>query len=250
MTTGVTMPSLRPLSTLRMLRTIGGTAGLVMTAAPSAASVGARAAPTSRASQTSKLSNMPAASSQPMTTVSGRAKTRSRTNTFASARSSAGRTREASENSTQTRVTSVISWTVSRSSALSNGVAVERMAPTATNTMGAVKSARCNRADTAPHANTAAAMTATVAAVIRRWRSSRTRPPDCFDWRLEPEELCLLGGELLFAEDALVLEGGELLELFDLRALGGLGCGWFWCGLGRNWGSRCSLGLGFGASLC
>ena len=53
---------------------------LVMTTAPSAASVGASAAPTSRASQTSKLSNIPAASSQPRTTVSGSATARSRTN--------------------------------------------------------------------------------------------------------------------------------------------------------------------------
>ena len=36
-----------------------------------------------------------------------------------------------------------------------------------------------------------------------------------------------LGGELLLGEDALVLEGGELLDLFDLRGLGGFGCGRF-----------------------
>jgi hypothetical protein len=39
------------------------------------------------------------------------------------------------------------------------------------------------------------------------------------------QDLCLLGGELLPGENALVLEGGKLLELFDLRALGGFGLG-------------------------
>src|SRR5690242_12387571 len=52
----------------------------------------------------------------------------------------------------------------------------------------------------------------------------------------EPQDLCLLGGELLLGEDALVLEGGKLLELFDLRALGGFGCGGFICWSGGRRG--------------
>ena len=48
-TNGVAMPSLSPLSTLRMRRIRIGTAGLVTTGSPRAASVGARIAPMSSA---------------------------------------------------------------------------------------------------------------------------------------------------------------------------------------------------------
>jgi hypothetical protein len=47
----VAIPSLRPLSTLTSRRILAGTAGLAIMPAPSAASVGASAAPTSSASQ-------------------------------------------------------------------------------------------------------------------------------------------------------------------------------------------------------
>src|SRR4029077_8260858 len=54
------------------------------------------------------------------------------------------------------------------------------------------------------------------------------------------------GGELLLGEDALVLEGGKLLDLFDLRALGGFGCGGFRCGGGVLWGWG---GVGWGGFI-
>jgi len=47
----VAIPSLSPLSTLISRRILAGTAGLTITAAPSAASIRASAAPTSTASQ-------------------------------------------------------------------------------------------------------------------------------------------------------------------------------------------------------
>src|SRR5271157_6010695 len=45
--------------------------------------------------------------------------------------------------------------------------------------------------------------------------------------RSEPQDLRLLGGELLLGDDALVPEDGKLLELVDVRALGGFRCGGF-----------------------
>src|SRR3954447_20104987 len=60
-TTGVTMPSLRPLSTVITRRIRGGTAGLVTTGKPSAASVGASAAPTTSARQAPNPGNSHAA---------------------------------------------------------------------------------------------------------------------------------------------------------------------------------------------
>src|SRR5690348_4976871 len=60
----------------------------------------------------------------------------------------------------------------------------------------------------------------------------------------DPQDLCLRGGELLIGKDALVLEGGKLLDLFDLRALGGFGCGGFRCGGFIRWsGGRRGLVL-------
>ena len=55
----MTMPSFRPLSTLTMRRTRAGTRGSPMIAAPSAASVGASAAPTNSASQTPRPADQP-----------------------------------------------------------------------------------------------------------------------------------------------------------------------------------------------
>jgi hypothetical protein len=72
MTTGVAIPSFRPLSTVINRRVLDGTAGSLTTGVPSAASVGARAAPTRRASQVPSPGRCQAASAQPASTVSGR----------------------------------------------------------------------------------------------------------------------------------------------------------------------------------
>ena len=79
MTTGVTMPSLRPLSTVMRRRIRSGTAGFVTTGTPSAASVGASAAPTSKASHTPRAGKSQPARPQPASTVSGSPTASSRT---------------------------------------------------------------------------------------------------------------------------------------------------------------------------
>ena len=65
MTTGVAMPSLRPLSTVISWRIRDGTAGFVTTGIPSAASVGASAAPTRRASHEPELGEEPGGQGPP-----------------------------------------------------------------------------------------------------------------------------------------------------------------------------------------
>ena len=77
-TIGVAMPSLSPLSTFSARRTFAGTCGFDMTGAPSAASVGASAAPTSSAAHGSKPSTTIAAPA-PRAIVSGRPTPSSRT---------------------------------------------------------------------------------------------------------------------------------------------------------------------------
>ena len=71
-TTGVAMPSLRPLSTLRTRRTRAGRRWSAITAALRAASVGAREAPISPASASGMLGNTSTASTVPATIDSGR----------------------------------------------------------------------------------------------------------------------------------------------------------------------------------
>ena len=71
MTTGVTIPSFKPLSTVISRRTLEGTAGFMTTGSPRAASVGARAAATNKVSQMPWLGNSHCASAHPATTVRG-----------------------------------------------------------------------------------------------------------------------------------------------------------------------------------
>ena len=110
-TTGVARPSFKPLSTLsaRLIRI--GTWGSATTGAPRAASVGASAAATNAHSHGSK-SNSRTATPKPSRIVSGRPISSSRTGSPASARNPRRLTREASEKSTSTSVTSTISRTV------------------------------------------------------------------------------------------------------------------------------------------
>ncbi len=76
----------------------------------------------------------------------------------ASALSSRSPTLAASENSTQTRVTSVSSaQDLGARRAAVSGIVTAIRTPTATKTIGAVRSARSSRADSAPQPNTAAA---------------------------------------------------------------------------------------------
>ena len=112
-TNGVAIPSFSPLSRLIRRRILAGTARLSITPAPSAASVGARAAPISRASQMLMPPNRASASSVPRPIVSGRPIPSSRRQRPSSARRSRSPTRDASENSTSTSVTSARTFTAS-----------------------------------------------------------------------------------------------------------------------------------------
>ena len=112
-TTGVAMPSLSPLSTFSTRRTRSGTAGSVITAAPSAASVGASAAPTSSAIQTPMPSNIQHRQQRPGGDGERQPHREQACVQPRSARKSRSRTRAASANSTQTRVTSASTLTAS-----------------------------------------------------------------------------------------------------------------------------------------
>ena len=160
-TTGVAIPSLRPLSTVISRRIRDGTALFVTTGTPSAASVGAKAAATSRASQRSSPGRSQTATAHPSRIVRGRPKPSSRTQRPRSYRSSETRMRAASEKRTHTRVTSTSGLRFSGADGVSIVPSAARTTPTATKTIGAVRSARSSRAETIPHTKTAAAITAT-----------------------------------------------------------------------------------------
>jgi hypothetical protein len=161
MTTGVAIPSLRPLSTVMSRRTRDGTVGFVTTGTPNAASVGASAAATSRASHTSSPDTSQRASTHPSTMVSGRPIPSNRTYRPRSCRRSGTRTREASQKSTQTRVSSTSGLRLSGAVDESTRPSAARITPTTTKTMGAVRSARSSRAATIPHTKIAAVTTST-----------------------------------------------------------------------------------------
>ena len=142
---GVAMPSLSPLSTLSARRTLPGTAGSDITVAPRAASVGASAAPISRAAHRSTSSTTSAAA-VPSATVNGSPTPSSRPYRPRSRRNWLGRTRDASANSTHTRVTSAITLTKCGSRARSRISSPSASTkPAATKTIGAVSPTRCRR---------------------------------------------------------------------------------------------------------
>jgi hypothetical protein len=150
MTMGVTMPSFKPLSTVMSLRILDGTARLVTTGRPRAASVGARAAATSRASQTPSCGNSQYASAQPARTVSGSPTASSRTIRPRSRRISPNGTPAASENSTHTNVTSTSGLSVSLAAGAAMRPVTASIPPMATKTIGAVRSSRSSRPDRTP----------------------------------------------------------------------------------------------------
>ncbi len=158
-TNGVAMPSLSPLSTLISRRILAGTTGLAIIPAPSAASVGAKAAPTIRANQMLVIPVSASASSVPRAIVSGSPIPSSRRYKPRSARSPCSPTRDASQNNTSTRVISASALIISRlgwTPRGANGPWV-RTSPAPTNVIGAVTSNRSSRADSAPQANISAA---------------------------------------------------------------------------------------------
>ena len=152
-TTGVAMPSLRPLSTVISWRIRDGTAGFVTTGIPRAASVGASAAPTRRASHSPNWGKNQRARAHPNTIVSGRPAPSSRTYRPTSRRNCCRGRRAASEKSTQTSVSSSIGVRPSGGEEPSTSPDQARAAPTAVKTTGAVRSDCCSRAETRAHAN-------------------------------------------------------------------------------------------------
>src|SRR5580693_3581037 len=176
-TTGVAIPSLSPLSMLSSRRIRAGTAGFTITPAPRAASVGARAAPTSRASQTFMPLKSASASSIPRPIVSGSPTPSSRRHRPRSARRSANLTRDASENSTRTRVISASAFTNSWEGAKPSGASRPWVSskPASTKMIGAVTSYRSSRADSAPQTKTIAATIAASEALTGSCLPSRGR---------------------------------------------------------------------------
>src|ERR1700749_4639617 len=176
-TNGVAIPSLRPLSTLISRRILAGTSGLAIMPAPSAASVGASAAPTSSASQMPALRSRANASSAPRPIVTGSAAPSSRRYRPESARSSCSQTREASENRTRARVNSarvLISSLLGVTPRTASGPWVSS-SPASTNVIGAGTSNRSSRADSVPHPNTRTATIARSATLTRPAPSGRRR---------------------------------------------------------------------------
>ncbi len=139
-TNGVTIPSLRPLSTFSARRIRTGTDLLVTTARPSAASVGARMVATKAAAPHPTAGNVRYASTAPATIVSGSPTNSSRLGRAASPSTSRSRTVDASANSSRASVSSVMVRTASLPN--ENGSTPNppgpRIAPTATNTIGPV----------------------------------------------------------------------------------------------------------------
>ena len=111
-TTGVAMPSLRPLSTLRTRRTRAGRRSSPITDALSAASVGARLAAIRPARASGRLGNRTTATAVPARIDSGRPMANKRPVSGRSRRAAAGGTAEASPNSNRASVSSASAWTV------------------------------------------------------------------------------------------------------------------------------------------
>jgi len=147
------MPSFNPLSTVISRRMRAGTDGLVTTGSPSAASVGASAAPTRRASQIPREGRSHCARPHPASTVNGSPIASSRTIRPRSWRMSRNGTAAASQNSTQTNVTSTTTLNDAMADGVSTMCRAANSPPTATNTTGAVRSSRSRRPDTTPHRN-------------------------------------------------------------------------------------------------
>ena len=139
-TNGVMMPSFSPLSTLSARRMRTGTARSVTTAKPSAASVGARIVATRSAVAQVMSANIHRASRAPAITVSGRPMNSSRSGIVRSPSTARSRTPEASANSSNAKVSSVMVSAASLSNATGriSTPAGPNRAPAATNTMGAV----------------------------------------------------------------------------------------------------------------
>ena len=149
-TTGRTIPSFKPLSTLRFCRTRIGRRLSLTTAWPSAASVGASTAASSAASTRLRPSKSSTATTVPATMVSGSEMPSRRDGVPDSLRKTRRSMSTASVNNTSTRVASTRIAMVSPSMSRSNQPRppIPQMIPIVVNTIGAVMGDIEERCDT------------------------------------------------------------------------------------------------------
>ena len=178
-TTGVAMPSLRPLSTFSTRRTRTGRRSSAITDALSAASVGARLAAISPARASGRLGNRTTATAVPARIDSGSPMASSRAVRGRSRRAAAGGTPEASPNSNRASVSSASAWTVWPSMSMLPIPQSElaRSNPATMNTSGPVRSWRANQSDRIAHPKITAASAARAVSFIGRNPPVGGRPP-------------------------------------------------------------------------
>ena len=181
-TNGVAMPSLRPLSTLSTRRMRSGTRSSSMMAAPSAASVGATAAPMTAHTHHDSEGKSSFAVTVPRAMVMGNPPRSRREGSSASASRSRSFTRAASPNRTTASASSAISLTPSPpscTSTIANGPRVTTT-PISTNHIGDVMFHFSNRSATSDQAMSANA-TARPAGMLKSCTMSVWLPavPQC-----------------------------------------------------------------------
>ena len=176
-TTGSAIPSLRPLSTLSACRTRTGTPGLLTTACPSAASVGASTAPSTAASSQLNSGSSNLATTAPRPIVSGNPMPSKRTGRPSSCRSAYQSMRAASPKRTKINVSSarmcIAPCSTFRCSHPSPQGPNNR--PHATNTRGGVSEDVAIRFDTKPNAKTKHATKMNAVVSMRQTRSASAR---------------------------------------------------------------------------
>src|SRR6056297_270219 len=175
-TTGTTNPSLRPDSTLSESRSRSGTSRSSTTAAPSAASVGARIAASSATSTTGMPGNNAELITVPSTMLSGNPTSRRRVGISASLRSSRRSIRTASLKRMTARATSATTPTAPSSASTSSTPVADNTAPTPTNTIGMVSGHDALTRETSAKATTRAPTSAMSAPSI-------SAPPEAIDAR-------------------------------------------------------------------
>ena len=176
-TTGVTMPSLSPLSTLSNRRSRMGTRRSLITCALSAASVGANVAPTKPANAQDRSPKIHAAAKDPSSTESGSPIPSNRAGRKASCLSLETFTLAASANNRRASVTSARRWTEGVSTSTGSGPqsGFPSRKPATRKKSGPLMFIRPSRSETTAHPRTRRARTANVSSVTpfaRRGRQS------------------------------------------------------------------------------
>ena len=159
-TSGATMPSLSPLSTLRVRRIRLGTNRLVTMPAPSPASVGARHAAARTANHTPSPPKTRRTASAPRTTVKGSPIPSKRAGTPTSWRSDVNRRRAESEKRIRTKVISAVIRMVVADNEMWKVWSAPKVRPPSVNTIGEVMPIRSAGPETTVHSTTRVPTTA------------------------------------------------------------------------------------------